>query len=512
MLFNVNDLDNVGGSKISERKSENVAEFDKSKVVKFNRKLSYIDKNQFFNSDKYPYGFVFYDFEVFQYDWLVVLIDPIEGTKNVISNDVSGLRRYYHEHQKMIWVGYNNLHYDVPVLKGIILGMDPKKISDAIIVDGKSPWEINREFYKIELLSYDVSDGVNSLKVLEAYMGDSIEETDVPFDIKRQLSQKEIQQTAKYCIHDVEETIEVFKRRINDFNASMNIIEMFDLPIENISKTKGQLTALVVGCEKKSHDDEFDITILPCVQLSKYKYVQDWFIEAARKKEYGTKLETIVCGIPHQFGWGGLHGASDKPVHISGKIFHADVGSYYPSMMIQWNFLTRNCSTPEKFKNVYDMRMALKKAGRKKEQAPLKIILNSQYGITKDKYSSAYDPVQANNICINGQLMLLDLIEHLEYRMGNRFELIQSNTDGIIVKIAEDEQSEKVFRHICDDWCKRTKMTFAYDRIDWYSAKDVNNYVFCNSDVKGKDLLEKLFQKVKEVCPDITLQNNQILI
>ena len=33
-----------------------------------------------FNETLYPHGFVFYDFEVFKWDWLVVLIDPIERT------------------------------------------------------------------------------------------------------------------------------------------------------------------------------------------------------------------------------------------------------------------------------------------------------------------------------------------------------------------------------------------------------------------------------------------------
>ena len=47
-------------------------------------------------------------------------------------------------------------------------------------------------------------------------------------------------------------------------------------------------------------------------------------------------------------------------------------------------------------------------------QAPLKIILNSTYGAMKDKYNPMYDPRQANNVCVFGQLLLLDLIEHLE--------------------------------------------------------------------------------------------------
>ena len=153
--------------------------------------------------------------------------------------------------------------------------------------------------------------------------------------------------------------------------------------------------------------------------------------------------------------------------------------------------------------------MQLKKAGKKKEQAPLKIILNSQYGITKDKYSTAYDPVQANNICVNGQLMLLDLIEHLEKFMKDDFELIQSNTDGIIVKITDNDIIERRFKHICNDWCNRIRMTFAYDELDWYVAKDVNNYIFAFT---PEDKTQKLYDVLKQEFPEISLQDNKIIL
>lgn len=39
---------------------------------------------------------------------------------------------------------------------------------------------------------------------------------------------------------------------------------------------------------------------------------------------------------------------------------------------------------------------------------------NSTYGAMKDKFNALYDPLQANNVCVTGQLLLLDLIEHLE--------------------------------------------------------------------------------------------------
>ena len=453
-------------------------------LIHINRTFDIPEGYADFTEEKYPYGLVFHDFEVFMYDWLVVLIDPVHKTRTVICNNRAALREYYVLHQSCIWVGYNNKHYDTPILKGIIDGYDPKEISDKLIVEGKKPFELYQDYdFKTvkQLYVYDVMAKKvppESLKLLEAFMGNDIEETEVDFNLDRPLTQKEIALTMKYCTHDVEQTIEVFRYRINDFNAQIALIETFNFPFEYVNKTKGQITACVTDCHKQEHHDEFDVTFVPCIQLDKYKYVYDWFVQACKNKDYSAKLETTVCGIPHTFGWGGVHGASDKPYHTKGKIGHADVTSFYPSEMICYTFFTRNAKHPEKFKEVYDMRVALKKAGKKAEQAPLKIVLNSQFGIMKDKNSEAYDPVMANNICINGQLLLLDLLEHLEKSLGNKFELIQSNTDGIIIKLAEDERTEKIFNHVHGEWCARTGMGMGVDWITEYHAKDVNNYVF----------------------------------
>ena len=92
----------------------------------------------------------------------------------------------------------------------------------------------------------------------------------------------------------------------------------------------------------------------------------------------------------------------------------------------------------------------------------------------KDKFSSAYDPKMANNICINGQLMLTDLLEHLEPYI----KLIQSNTDGLIVQVEDDEEAIEKFKNICHRWEHRTGMGLGFDEIDEIYQKDVNNYVF----------------------------------
>lgn len=430
------------------------------------------EQYQNFTEKNYPNSLNFYDFEVFLYDWMVVIINPVEKIRTVIINDRKALKRYYNEHKEEIWVGYNSRNYDTYILKSLLLDMNPKEVNDDIISRGMKGWQISKEFRNKKLYSYDIFQDTG-LKTLEAFMGNDIKETSVPFDLPRKLNAKEIRETMKYCIHDVEQTIEVFLRTKSEFDAHIDLINTFELPLNMINLTKAQLTANIIGCERVERDDEFDLEFVKCLHINKYSYVVDWFKDR-KNRNYKSSLETTICGIPHQFGWGGLHGAPDKPIHIKGRIFHVDVTSYYPSIMIEYDFLTRNCKDKSKFKEIYDKRVELKKAGKNKEQAPYKIILNSTFGICKDKHSLAFDPLMANNVCVNGQLMLLDLLEHLE----GYAEIIQSNTDGIILKVEDNDEAVEKMKNICQRWMNRTKMRLGFDEITEIWQGDVNNYIF----------------------------------
>lgn len=441
--------------------------------IQFNRKFQ-LDPElyQDFTEELYPDSLNFYDFEVFRHDWLVVIINPVENVKTIIANDSKALRRYYNAHDEQIWVGYNSRNYDTFILKSILLGINPKKTNDDIIVRGLSGYKISKEFKKIKFYNFDVYQK-NSLKILEGFMGNDIRETEVDFNIPRKLNPPEMRQTVKYCMHDVEQTIQVFRRKKELYESQIQLIETFDLPKYMIGLTQAQLTANILGCERvEGRDDEFDLKLVDTLRIKKYIKAKEWF-ENKSNMDYSKSFNLDVCGVPHQFGWGGLHGCPEEPLHAKGNIFHVDVTSYYPSIMIVYDFLTRNCKDKKSYKKIYDIRVALKKAGKKIEQAPYKIVLNGTYGICKDKYSSAFDPRQANNVCVNGQLMLLDLLEHLEPYII----LIQSNTDGLIVQVKDEKNIDK-FREICKEWEERTGMGLGFDEIDEIWQGDVNNYIF----------------------------------
>ena len=254
----------------------------------------------------------------------------------------------------------------------------------------------------------------------------------------------------------------------------MNMLQTFNLPMRNISKTQAQLSALAIGCVRKDWFDEWDYSIIDTLKIKKYQHIVDWYIAQREVQDYDASLSVDVCGVPHVFGWGGSHGAPAEPVHRKGLILHVDVTSFYPSIMIHYDMLSRNVQDKSVYKQIYDTRVALKKAGKKKEQAPYKIILNATYGISKDKYSAAYDPRRANEVCVNGQLLLIDLLEHLE----GHCELIQSNTDGLIIKIPDTDEAFNTVDDICYEWESRTGMKLGFDVITEIWQKDVNNYIF----------------------------------
>ena len=421
---------------------------------------------------------------MFRYDWLVVIINPFTRQKTAIVNDVEKLREYFEAHRDEIWSGYNTRHYDQYIMKGLLAGFEANKINDYIIKENQPGWKFSKLLNQFNFINYDVALLNKSLKQLEGFQGHNIHETGVDFRIDRKLTPEEIAETLRYCENDVEEAINIWLECKSDFDAQMGLIKMFKLPLAMMSKTKAQISAEVLECVRVERDDEWDLFTLDCLSLAKpkYKAVRDWFL-SKENQDYKKSLTIDVAGVYHQFGWGGLHGAREKYHFKCGKndlLLHVDVQSYYPSLMIFHNLLTRNARAPEKYKFIYDERLRLKHAGKKKEQAPLKIVLNGTYGICKDKNSKAFDPRNANLICVNGQLLLLDLLEKLE--AVESFELIQSNTDGLIIKINRQDFDE--IDDICYEWEQRTKMNLEFDYIKEIYQKDVNNYVFIQFDGK----------------------------
>lgn len=428
----------------------------------------------------------FYDFEVFKHDWMVVVINPVTHDERVIVNDADALTALYEGRKRDIWVGYNNLHYDQFIFKGILCGFDPKAINDFIIVEGHKGLQYSSLLRKIYMVNYDVFHPRTDrgLKTHEAYLGNDICETTVPFDIDRKLTDAEIAETVKYCRHDVEQTIEVFMQRKSEFDARMDLLKMFDLPLVYLGKTNAQLTAIILGAERpaRPRDDEFDIVPLPCLDLGPYDFIRSWYLDPANQ-DYSAKLDFDIAGCPHKCAWGGLHGAIAQYAG-EGYFINVDVESYYPAEMIAHELLSRNVRDPSKFKGIRDHRIELKHAKDPRQKA-LKLVINGTFGASKDKFNALYDPRQANMVCVNGQLMLIDLMHKLVRDTGA--EIIQSNTDGVLIRMPDgfDGGPDAFYDRVDDvayEWEHRTGMGLEFDEFTRVYQKDVNNYVLVAAD------------------------------
>lgn len=522
--FEEDDCVDVGTTKVLMNQLEkeceeenNVDNNDCGEQIMFT-KVTDLDPNKykdFFTKEKFKYGLLFYDFEIFEKDFIVTFVDVMNYKETVIVNDRKAFLKFYMQHKDEIWCGYNSRSYDSTIAKAIILGMNPKEVSDALIVKKLKAFQINDKFKEIQLLDFDIMTLNRSLKQLEAFMGHDIRETEVPFNLPRVLNAKEIEQTIFYNKHDVYETIEVFKRKYGVYEANIGIVEMFEFPITDISKTQAQLTAKIVECKKpqESREDDWDFWLVDGIDLGKYQYIADWFLSLKNDhdrdrieyykdgkflqykgkdaKKEGYELHVDICGVPHICALGGLHGCPKEPIYVKKEksIYHSDVNSLYPSICIVYDLLSRNCQKPEKFVDIYNKRIQYKK-----EKNPLnkilKVPLNANFGIMGDKNSPAYDIRNCRMVCMTGQLLMITLLSKLE----NYITLIQSNTDGIIYTINNDSDYDTVMK-IIHDWEEKTHLGFTTDTIDWIEQGQVNGYAFQFSngeyERKGDYLKEK---------------------
>lgn len=445
----------------------------------------------------------FYDFEVFKYDWLTVIINPITKTKEVIVNDKKAFEKYFEDHKDEIWIGYNNRRYDQYIAKAILLDMNPKEVSDWIIVKNNDGWQYSSLFNRIQMINFDTMLRTDTgLKSLEAFLGNDIRETSVPFDINRKLTTKEINETIKYCTHDVEQTIEVFLARKAEFDAAMGLVKIFNLPLKYLGKTGAQRVATILGGRGLKFDDEFEFPIADTLRLSKYKQCKDWYRDP-ENFDYGKKQKIDIAGIPHILAWGGIHGAIKK-YYGEGYYLMIDVTAYYPSLQLRYKFGYRNMANPENFEKIHSENLRFKELGDKKARLPYKIADNAISGQLKDAYSPLYDPRENNAICVNGQLLLVDLIEKLEPYI----ELIQSNTDGILIKMPDHYSLEKWYDIIDDivyEWEQRTGMKMEFDIFTKVFQKDVNNYLLVgpNGKTKTKGAYTKSLSSIDNDLPII---------
>ena len=424
--------------------------------------------------------FVF-DFEVFMYDWLVVFKDVQTKEYITIINDIDALQKFHDKNKNKIFFGYNSKNFDNIIYDAILSGADPYAVM--LMLFKETPLPTIYKTFKMKYYrpnTFDLMQDIlgMSLKEAEGYMGMSVEESTVDFNIERKLTEQEIKDVLKYCIHDVDATEKLITYRQGYIRSKMNVCKLFNLPLTCLDKTNASLSALILEAKKTDYDDELIYDLPDEVILNNPEYRKILNLYVGRELNYKEKLKINIAGVPHILAYGGIHGAIEN-FEYQGELWQIDAASYYPTLMIQYNYVSRNLKDISKYAELYHTRIAAKKTDKAKAEA-LKLLLNTAYGAMKSKFNNMYDPKMANSVCITGQLLLVDLIEKIEPYC----KLVQSNTDGIVV-IPYDKEKLK---EIIEQWQKRTRITLEVDICTGIWQKDVNNYImkFENGKIKTK--------------------------
>lgn len=462
-----------------------------------------------------------YDIEVFVEDWIVVIRNADIETPNylVLHNNNAQLKEFIYQPKDMIMGGFNNKGYDDWIILSMLNGADNaivKKHNDHIIGGGNG-WEFPFIAYKKKpFKSFDLRDDLPrglSLKAIEGNMLENIVESKIDFNINRKLTKEELEIVIAYCKRDVDASYNLYKKRSKYIQSKKDIAKIKGVSeLEVLPLTNAKITSFVLDAKYKDYGDEFEYTPPDCLKLTKYPHIIDFFknpieytsnelkslIEAEMAKDkprkikikslnnkieklktsnrYKCKLATEISGVPHVYGWGGIHGAIKNFFYKETegyKIVDIDVGSYYPSQMLVFNYISRSVPSAELYANIYKTRLQAKHDGDKATANALKLVLNTCYGAMKNRYNDLYDPKNASAICITGMLLLTDLLEKLEDVEGT--ELIQSNTDGIIVKYPISSESK--LEATVTEWEERTGLNMEYTVIKDVAQKDVNNYI-----------------------------------
>ena len=448
--------------------------------------------------------YLVYDVEVFAKNSMAVFKDLEGKTVKVFSSCLDGLGEYIdkgivdiHGYKNLeeyikdkVLIGYNNYHYDDYILYAMILvGRGQfehdviKAWNDSIIGKGSL---VNMR--KIDNRTIDCFQQVDiskpSLKKIEGNMGKSIIESSVDFNIDRELTPKENLETLKYCEYDVLNTLEIYKMRHEYFESKKSVVDMLedeDLKKKamtwNTTSIVGQLLKPKYRLRQGMHVDEKFLSYVDSEVLDMWQELRVAYGDFNFKKK---KVVREEFGNVIEFGWGGLHGAPKGFVKAQ-DIKLMDVNSMYPNILINLDGLQ---DKTDEYKRILDYRLKLKAEGRKKEQAPYKLILNSTYGLLNNQYSQLNNPYLAYSICINGQIAVYELAKRLAH-VGAR--VLNINTDGVAYTIDNEYDMR-----IKEEWEKEFNLTLGVDRFKTWIQKDVNNYIAVTDTgkikVKGGDV------------------------
>lgn len=424
--------------------------------------------------------FLFYDIEVFKENALVIFKN-YDGETLYVLNTLEDFTRIESIISGKVLVGYNNYHYDDFILSSMIAGDDYQKIkqnNDRIIEEGYRPFSaLNQNIFSLDCFQ-QLDASRPSLKKIEANLGLSIKESDIPFDIDRKLTEEEMLETIKYCETDIDATIVIFKLRWFDyFEPKLNILQQ--LPEwsrkYNLRRNVTRIIPEILLKDEYGNSLKYfqwhdfrldkDLTNKRYDLLDKVpqEIVDIWTNGENGKYTHYDFDNTIV------FSKGGLHGVKNNKKEFY-DIKLLDVTSLYPNILININGLGRST---EKFKKLVETRIKAKREGNSVLANALKLFINSTYGILGEQYNPLFNPKALLSVCMFGQISLYDLCKRLN---DAGYIIVNINTDGVAFHAGSDRPA-KDFQKIKEEWEKDYNLNLELSEYEYLFQSNVNNYI-----------------------------------
>lgn len=433
--------------------------------------------------------------------------------------------------EECLLVGYNNQSYDDLILNYIykhkeINTEELYALSNAIINQHRTGIPL----WKNEDIAYYMKGKVESLDLMKILAFDKLKVglkqcavnlrhpriQDLPYDHSRSVSRGDLDTILSYNDNDVQITLTLLNRLKGDINLRFKTSKDYNVDVKNASRTYiakqifdkyySDYTGLRFGTFKDLRTPRSKILLKDCIQ-SNIHYTTDIMnnmLEYFKSQtiysiDNAIDYKILYKGKGYQLGFGGIH-SIDRPAIFESTedryIIDADVDSYYPNIIINYNIKPEHCRK-EFFTILSDLTTRRLKAKADKDEMTadtLKITVNSVFGLLNFPNYWLYDPQAALSTTINGQLFLLMLIEKLE---ENGFEVISANTDGVTCFVPKSRYEE--YQRICKDWSKYTKFNLSYKKYRKYIRKDVNNYVVAYEGSSCADKAKGMFSEEQKL-------------
>lgn len=423
----------------------------------------------------------------------------------------------------VIFCGYNNLHYDNPIINYIIEYEDKLmqynipticssifNLSKTITtssednIDAWKHWKYQIWFDTFDILTMLYSNklrvGLKEIQVTMQYP--NVQE--FVCDWTKPLPLEDFDSMIDYNINDIESTSELLNRCKKDVDLRIAIEDEYGVRVLSKDGVNIGMKILTQKYLEKTGLTWWDIkdlrspmsviplkdVILPFIKYDSpilQRVLEDMKNQIVSPGRKGYENKFVFNNLRYSVGVGGIHSVNSPEIIIprdDEMLIDIDVASLYPSMLIEYEFYPRHLGKEflEVYKQIKDERIEAKHNGDKVKNETLKLALNGLSGNLQNEHNFCYSPFAVMQIRINGQLLLLMLAEKLT-QIGCR--IVQANTDGLFVLLKKDVYSK--VNSICREWEQLTKLTLEEDRFKAMYQYAINDYFAITEDNKVKE-------------------------